>query len=209
MKKFAGMIVLSMGLLAGSVLPVSASDPARDPEPENELELSTRPILYQSETGEFQITFPTGCGKLVTRYNEPDLFGGEQWAEIIQVNYVFCDRNQTEGEGCSINATYNLHREDGTMAGPANVIEGIKGIMQEYGVSPVGQVAMKKDFGNGIIAEGVEVRARAEIGPGEVLIRGLLIDGDIYLLAAWGQGGNVWENPDYLAFFNSFQPWVE
>ena len=46
-------------------------------------------------------------------------------------------------------------------------------------------------------------------GSGEVWIRGLLVDGDIYILAAWNRRGGVWGNPDYIAFFNSFQPWVD
>ena len=45
--------------------------------------------------------------------------------------------------------------------------------------------------------------------PGEVWIRGLLIDGDIYILTAWNNQGGVWDNPDYITFFNSFQPWVD
>ena len=40
-----------------------------------------------------------------------------------------------------------------------------------------------------------------------VWIRGLLVEGDVYILAAWNKQGGVWGNPDYVDFFNSFQPW--
>ncbi len=126
-----------------------------------------------------------------------------------QVTYVFCDRYQKSGEGCSVNATYNLQGDDGGMAGPQQVIRRIQATMGEYGVDMLEQKVIKKDFGNEIIAEGVEVRAKAKDSPGEVWIRGLLIDGDVYILTAWKEDGKVWENPDYVSFFNSFQPWTD
>lgn len=209
------------GMLAAMILafalPATASDPARNQDsqavpgstsgdPEN---LSVDPVLFANEGQDFQILFPGGCGKLVTRYNEPDLFGGEEWDEIIQVNHVFCDRYQKDGEGCSVTATFNLHNEDGSMAGPQHVISRVEEMLGEFGAMVVKQSALKKDFGEGVVVEGVEVWANDESGPGQVWIRGLLVDGDVYILAAWNQQGGVWDNPDYIAFFNSFQPWVD
>ena len=212
MKALLGM---SLVLVLAAALAASASDPVREggstqenitEDPDN---LSVNPVTYRHENGEFQVVFPGGCGKLVTRANEPDLFGGEDWSDIVQVTYVFCDRWQTEGEGCFVMATYNLTREDGSPAGPENVVTGIEGTLKEYGVKVARQRVIKKDFGEGIIAEGVEVLARPEMGPGEFWTRGFLIDGDIYILAAWNQEGGVWESEEYAAFFNSFQPWTD
>ena len=214
MKTWIMTTFLLATLLLGYALPAAASDPARaqgkeEPfldEPDN---LSVNPVIYQHENGEFQVVFPGGCGKLVTRSNEPDLFGGEKWDEIVQVTYVFCDRYQENGEGCSVNATFNLKGDDGGMAGPPQVISRIEAVLQEYGVQVVSQKALKKDFGDGIVAEGVDVRAKAVDRPGEVWIRGLLINGDVYVLAAWKEDGGIWGDPEYTAFFNSFQPWTD
>jgi hypothetical protein len=206
---------ISLVLLMLTTLGAQGSDPVWEKgtsqsniteDPEN---LSVVPVKYQHETGEFQVVFPGGCGKLITRANEPDLFGGEAWDDIVQVTHVFCDRWQEEGEGCFVMATLNLHRADGTMAGPENVVIGIEGILKEYGVKVTNQRVIKRDFGDGYLAEGVEVYARPEMGPGEFWARGLLINGDIYILAAWNQEGGVWKNAEYIAFFNSFQPWTE
>lgn len=194
-----------------------ASEPARGPvaEPAKETdngepsELSMNPVTYTNENEDFQVVFPSGCGKLVTRSNEPDLFGGEQWNEIIQVNYVFCDRYQETGEGCSVTATFNLHSEDGSMAGPAQVVPRVEATLAEYGAKVISQEVIKKEFDNGIIIEGVEIKAKPEMGSGEVWIRGLIVDGDIYILTAWNNEGGLWNNPDYITFFNSFQPWTE
>jgi len=193
------------------------SDPARSPvteapkspDKEEPMNLSVKPVTYQNEGGDFQIIFPAGCAKLVTRSNEPDLFGGEQWDEIIQVNYVFCDRYQETGEGCSVTATFNLHSEDGSIAGSEQVIPRVEAILAQYGAEVVSQKAIMKEFGNGTMIEGVEVLARPGMGSGEVWVRGLLVEGDIYILTAWNIEGGVWKNPDYIAFFNSFQPWTD
>jgi len=213
-KTVAGYLAALFLVLA---LPAAASDPAREQadSPAQDAisgipeELSKDPVLYTNENGDFQIEFPGGCGKLVTRANEPDLFGGEKWEDIIQVNHVYCDRFQEKGEGCSVTAVYNVHGEDGSMAGPEHVISRVEEVLSEFGAHIVSQKVVKKDFGNGIIAEGVEVMAKPEKGSGEVWIRGLLTDGDIYILAAWNNRGGVWGIPDYISFFSSFQPWTE
>ncbi len=192
------------GFLAALFLVIAL--PAAGGDPEN---LSDEPVVYVNEGGDFQITFPGGCGKLVTRANEPDLFGGEDWDDIIQVTHAYCDRYRKKGEGCSVTATFNLHDKDGSIAGPEQIILRVEDSLSKFGAKVVSQQVIKKDFGNDIIAEGVEVMARPEEGPGEIWIRGLLIEGDVYIFAAWNEQGGVWKNPDYITFFNSFQPWTE
>ncbi len=187
-------------LLSVFTLPAAAAAPE---------ELPLNPVPYANEGRDFQVMFTRGCGKLVTRANEPDLFGGQQWEDIIQVTHTYCDRYQTKGEGCSVTAIFNLHDEDNAMAGPEHVISRIEESLKSFGSKIVSQKGIKKDFGTEVIAEGVEVLAHQEKGSGEVWIRGLLIDGDIYILTAWKDQGGVLKNPDYIMFFNSFQPWVE
>ena len=187
-------------LLSVFTLPAAAAAPE---------ELPLNPVPYANEGRDFQVMFPRGCGKLVTRANEPDLFGGQPWEDIIQVTHTYCDRYQKKGEGCSVTAIFNLHDEGNMMAGPEHVISRVEESLKTFGSKIVSQKVIKKDFGNEAIAEGVEVLAHQEKGPGEVWIRGLLIDGDIYILTAWKDQGGVLKNPDYIMFLNSFQPWVE
>ena len=193
-----------IGFLAALFLVIALPAAAVDPE-----KLTENPVVYTNEGEDFQVTFPGGCGKLVTRANEPDLMGGEQWEDIIQVSHTFCDRYQNKGEGCSVTAIFNLHGEDNSMAGPEHVISRIENSLSSFGANIVSQQSIQKDFGNEIIVEGTEVFAKPEEGPGEVWIRGLLVDGDIYIFNAWSNKGGLWKNPDYTMFFNSFQPWVD
>lgn len=201
--------LLVIGLIVAGVLLLRGSDPADDQAKTDLADKVYDPEYYQGENGEYEAYFPGYCAKIVTRMNEPDLFGGETWDDIVQVQYVYCDHPKIQGEGCSLTAIYNVHNEDGSMAGPDNVVLGIEDLMKKYGVRKVDQSFIKKDFGLGVVAEGVEVRARPETGNGEFLVRGLLVLGDIYLLAAWNQSGGIWDNPEYLAFFNSFRPGTE
>lgn len=212
------MLLLAVAVVFSvSTAAAGVSDPVKEKEPRpgklsapNEPEnLSVKPQLYSNENGDFQITFPGGCAKLVTRANEPDLFGGEEWDDIIQVTYVYCDRYQVQGEGCSVKATFNLHGEGGTIAGPEHVVSRVENALKHFQANVVKQDAISKKFENGILIEGVEILAKPEDGPGEVWVRGLLVEGDIYILTAWNEEGGLWKDPEYHTFFNSFQPWTD
>ncbi len=211
------VLLAVMVMFSASVVMAGISDPVRDREkspsklstgddPDN---LSVNQVVYTNEGGDFKITFPRGCGKLVTRANEPDLFAGEQWDDIVQVSYVYCDRFQKEGEGCSVKSTFNLHGEDGEMAGPEHVVSRVESALKHFQAVIVKQEAVQKQFENGILVEGVEILAKPENSKGEVWIRGLLVQGDVYILTAWKDQGGLWEDPEYITFFNSFQPWTE
>jgi len=39
-----------------------------------------------------------------------------------------------------------------------------------------------------------------------VWLRGLIVGSEVYILSAWSLEGNVWDNPEYMTFFNSFLP---
>ena len=90
-------ILLCLGLAAAFAFALTAagSDPVRDKGagpadiPEDPENLSWEPVTYQHENGEFEVVFPGGCGKLISRANEPVLFGGETGDDIVQVTYVF------------------------------------------------------------------------------------------------------------------------
>lgn len=218
MRLFRTMLLLAIGVTFGVTFAVAGiSDPAKNKAPRadkltvpDEMEnLSVKPQIYSNENGDFQVTFPAGCAKLVTRANEPDLFGGEEWDDIVQVTYVYCDRYQVEGQGCSVKATFNLHGDDGAMAGPQNVVSRVENALKHFRANVVKQEAISKTFPNGVLVEGVEILAKPEGRPGEVWVRGFLVEGDIYILTAWNNQGGLWKDPEYMTFFNSFQPWVD
>jgi hypothetical protein len=204
---FKLLILLPVLWWLGALAPAVAQEAPAPPE--EPTDLSLEPVTFTNETQDFRVIFPSGCGKLVARSNEPDYWAGETWDDIIRVTTVYCDRYQVEGEGCSLNATFNLPGDDGPMAGPAQVIELVEEVLQAFSAKIVNQHIIKKEFDNGTRAEGVELFARDEMGKGEVWIRGLLVEGDIYVLTAWNEEGGLWNHPDYKAFFNSFQPWVD
>lgn len=170
---------------------------------------SRKPVNYEAESGQFQVTFPTGCGKLFVRANEPDLFAGETQDDIILVEFVSCDRYQEKGEGYSITGTYNYHDKYGEMAGPDEVVRRVEEALSNFGAQIVEQKPIRRDFGQERVAEGVRVTAVGAEGNGEVLIFGLLVDGDLYVMSAWNTAGGLMEDPEAVAFFDSFRPFVE
>jgi hypothetical protein len=170
---------------------------------------SLNPFEYVSPTRDYQVVFPGGCSKLVARANEPDLYAGETWDDIIQVQKVTCDRYEDKGEGCSVVSTFNWHDAEGNPAGPELVIEQVEKVLETFGVQLVRQNPVKKDFGNERVIEGVDVFAANPDDPGEVWVRGLLIDADVHILTAWKTDGGLWDDPEYQAFFSSFQPFVD
>ena len=167
------------------------------------------PFTFTSPNEEFKVIFPSGCSKLVARSNEPDLFGGETWDDIIQVQYVTCDRFGEKGEGCSVSSTLNWHSREGEPADSGQVIAQVEKALQQFGVQVLRQKSVRKEFGNSTVIEGVDVHAKNPELPGEVWIRGLLVDADIHIMIAWNEDGGLWDDPEYHAFFNSFQPFLD
>jgi hypothetical protein len=194
-------------LAVGAALPPAAQEapPAR-PE---EAPPSTNPFAYTSPDEEFTVVFPSGCSKLVSRANEPDLYEGQRLDETILVQFVTCDRYEEKGEGCSVRATLNWHDRQGNPGDPSLVIKQVEETLETFGVQVVNQNPVRKDFGKNRVIEGVDVQAANPGHEGEVWIRGLLIGGDVFILTAWNLQGGLWNNPEYQAFFDSFQPFVE
>lgn len=203
-------IVLVLAL-AGAAAGQGPSKPPADPSkllPDG-TELSTNPVLYKSETDDFQVVFPGGCGQLNVRTNEPDLWGGETLDDIVQVQYVYCDREQEQGEGCSITGIYNWHDQDGNPAGPDQVVRRVRETLAKFGAEVTAQQAVKRKYNEFYAVEGVDVRAKAPEGPGEIRVMGLLSAGDVYVLAAWNIEGGLTADEQMMGFFHSFQPFVD
>lgn len=201
------MIRFALALLL-MILPVSAFAQGKVDLPEG-MELSGKPVPYVSPNQDFQLTFPSGCGELHSRVNEPDLFGGETYDDIVNVQYTYCDRHQAKGEGCSITAVFNWHDQDGNPAGPAQVVKRVQDTLRPFGVKVEAQREVRRVYNEDYVVEGVDVRAVAPEGDGEVRVMGLLSDGDMYILTAWNNAGGLAEDPEMTLFFDSFQPFVE
>ena len=143
------------------------------------------------------------------RTNEPDLWGGETFDDIVQVQYVYCDREQEQGEGCSITGIFNWHDQDGNPAGPDQVVRRVRETLTKFGAEVTAQQAVKREYNEFYAVEGVDVRAKAPEGPGEIRVMGLLSAGDVYVLAAWNVEGGLTVDEQMMGFFNSFQPFVD
>lgn len=176
--------------------------------PDNPLTPLDRAHTTASREGDFRVTWPSGCSQVKTRTPADD----SEAATNPEAEYpvmVFCDRHGEKGDGCSVTVVFNARSDDGGPAGPAEVTVRMQRMLRTFGAEIKRQAPLQKDFGQGRLAEGLDVQAAQTGGAGQVWVRGLLVDGVIYILAAWDLGGHVWENPEYITFFNSFQPGVE
>lgn len=199
------LITVGAGLGSGSA---QAKDKIKSvtSNPENPLTPVDTPFNYTSEDGDFRVTWPSGCSSINSR-TRADEDPGEADREYPVM--VFCDRNGEKGEGCSVTAIFNARDADGNPAGPAEVIARMQNLLREFGAQIKRQSPLQKDFGEGLIVEGVDVQAAQTGGSGQVWLRGLLVGGDIYILSAWDLEGKLWTNPEYANFFNSFRPGTE
>jgi len=176
---------------------------------ENEITERKTPYRHKSEEGNFQVTWPSGCGRLRIRANAPEYFVGEDESDLILVHVESCEQFGEPGEGCSVTATFEARNAEGGPAGSDQVLARVRNVLQAYSVKMTKQVPIKRVFDDGSFMEGVEVRGTDPEGKGQFWVRGLLSYHDIYILTAWSTTGNLWENPEYQAFFSEFLPFIE
>ncbi|MCB1182370.1 hypothetical protein KDM41_02980 [bacterium] len=172
-------------------------------------EIRSTPYRYASEEGQFQVTWPSGCGELKIRANDADPFAEGEEAEIVLVQHVSCDQYGVEGEGCSVTASLDVRDRQGRPAGPAHVVSRVRKVLEAAGVKLVRQQAIKKEYPDGLKVEGLEVFGTAADGSGQFWVRGLLVYHDIYILSGWSARGDLWDNPEFQTFFNEFVPYTE
>lgn len=202
------VLVLSVVQPAWSALPIPKQQPAGPSTTSsfNDLPDSRNPIEYTSPDGQFSTTFPTGCARLQTKMNmSPDGAAGTD----VRVVFVTCERAQATGEGCLINARLGVARNLSGKAAADSVMTEIGELLAGYGVTPARQTPIRRDFGPHGIVEGLDVQAHPQSGTGDVWIRGLLRDGDMYFLIAWKTAGGLFTDPEYALFFDAFRPWLD
>ncbi|MGD9546613.1 MAG: hypothetical protein AB7V45_03595 [Candidatus Krumholzibacteriia bacterium] len=201
-------------LLATAALLGAASATATDPQitttSDNATVDQNNPYLYSSSLGDFRVMMPTGCAKVKQLYNEQDQLGDDDPdIEAVQVIAVTCDRFEEQGQGCSVTAFFNLTDGRGGPAGPNEVTRQLRKVLKQMDALVTSEQFISGEFGPGRQGEGVDVRATSGDGVGEVWLRGLLVEGAVYLLSAWDVEGGLWDDPLIQQFFNSFSPGAE
>jgi hypothetical protein len=196
--------------------PVAGQAPVSDQEPAAKAAAVTggvsarnTPYHYSSDEGQYQVTWPSGCSRLRVRTNEPEFFEGEEPSATMKMHHVVCEQFGVGGEGCSVAAVFDAPGTDGGPAGPDQVVARVGSVLKAYGVTVVRETPIRKVFAENLVAEGVDVKGTASSGEGQFWVRGVLVGPDIYVLTAWSQKGNLWENPEYQEFFNGFLPFAE
>ncbi len=197
--------LLLIGLLLPTVVLGQMKDPVLESSQENPTTLSQDTVSYSSEHGEFRVIFPVGCGKLVTKVpkEEPAM---EDGLPAVAVTLTFCDRYQKKGEGCSVSSFFNVLGEDGGSPGAEQVVERVVRFLKTMKVAINHEAPVRKELPDGTVIEGIDVLASDPSGAGQTWVRGLLYEGDIYVMVAWKNTGRLWDDPDFQNFFNSFQP---
>lgn len=215
---FVAALAAALALVAAplevSAAPAALPRPVAPPAPGSgtrqakldQLPDSLNPIEFSSPEGQFHTTFPTGCARLLTKQNTPPDGSTE-----VEVRLVFatCDRHGQKDEGCLVNARLGALGDDTGQLAADRVLKVIGELLATYGVTPLRQVPISRDFGPRGKVEGLDVLAEAAGGTGDVWIRGLMRGRDMYFLVAWKAAGGLFEDPEYAVFFNEFRPWVE
>ncbi len=207
-----GLIILVSALAMAQYRDPADAPPAPPVRPvpaDNPTTTRTTPYHYNSEEGNFQVTWPSGCGELRIRANEPENFVGEEENHLILVHHVTCDQFSAEGEGCSVTAVFDARNAEGGEAGPEQALARVRNALKTFGVKIVKQTPVKREFPGGLVVEGVDVVGTDANGNGQFWVRGLLVSHDIYLLTAWSTSGQLWENAEFQEFFNGFEPYAE
>lgn len=167
---------------------------------------SRRMIDHTSSEGHFRVTFPSGCARLLTRINKSD----DDSAKVdVRLVFVTCNRANAEEEGCQVSARLGVARGQKGKAAADLVLAAVRKLLDGYGVVPAHQTPVRRDFGAQGVFEGIDIQAHPESGKGDVWIRGLVRGDDMYFLLAWKAAGGMLDDPEYAAFFQSFQPWTK
>ena len=198
-------LLVMLAILLPTLAWGEAEDPMLNSSADNPSKLSEGPVAHTSVRGEFRVIFPPGCAKIVTK-TPSEVPGSESDQPTVAVTLTFCDRYQVKGEGCSVSSFFNVMNKDGGPAGAEEVIERVVRVLDTMNVSVSHEMPVSKTLPDGSVIKGLEVLASDPGGVGQTWVRGLLYEGDVYIMSAWKNTGELWDDPDFQNFFNSFQP---
>ena len=202
--RFAIAALLAV-LLAAAARAQQAPPPGDGPV--NRPDLVTEPYEYVNDEGGFKVTWPSGCGELRRRETADDPDADP--FEMVYVVNAYCDQFGEHGRGCAVTSIVNLKSADGGPPGPQDVVARMEEHLEALKVNIVSQTPLQKAMPDGTLIEGLDIRAKAPHGAGEAWLRGLLWEGQVFLLSAWNVAGGLWADPEIQTFFNSFEPLVE
>ena len=171
---------------------------------DNDLRDVTGPVLYESADGDYQITLPPGCAIYRERRPQSADFEDDGQTQLTLTVYTYCDRSGYSNEGCSITAFVDQDLDRGPAADPGFVMNQIESTLQTFGVEILRQQPYRRQVTDGPLMEGLDVLAADPDRTGQVWVRGLLVEGDVYVLTAWRAHGELQNDPDFIRFFNSF-----
>ncbi len=171
----------------------------------NELIEVTGPVLYESAAGDFSVRFPPGCATYRERTMDQESLP-EDYDLVSMTVYTYCDRKGRSNEGCSVAAYVDRDLEDGPPADSGFVLQRTQAVLKQYGVQVLHQKPYHRELKDGPTLEGVDVLATDPDKTGQVWVRGLLVEGDVYMLTAWRAHGALATDPDFVHFFESFRP---
>jgi hypothetical protein len=196
-------ILVTLYLAAGALAQTPERKPSFRSEGDNPVTAKTGPVRVESAEGDFSALFPSGCSETNERILEPDPTGNFQGFLILTAG-IYCDRWGEEGEGCSVFAYVDDDPDTGQPADSAFVLARVTEVLSGYGVEILVQKPYRKKTEDGPLMEGVDVLAADSERKGQVWVRGLLVEGDVYVLAAWRTEGPLAVDPEFVAFFESF-----
>ncbi len=204
---FLGLLAVLSAGGAGAGDPVGGKNQA-PPKTQsfNDLPDATTPVRFTSNEGRFSVIFPSGCAKVRSRLR---VGGGSKSPQDANLVFTSCDRTGHLNEGCSVTAHVGGARDLDPAAATARVIDQVRLVLDGYNVKPAVQTPLRRDFGKHGVVEGIEVAAHPEGTAGDICVRGLLHDEDIYVLTAWKASGGMADDPEFSDFFQSFLPWAD
>jgi hypothetical protein len=167
----------------------------------------TKAYVYESREGLFRTMMPRGCGEVRRRQYEPQRSADGEY--IIESYAVICDQFKQDGAGCGVTAIFGLRSAAGGVPGAEEVVPRLEEQMRHYGVNVVRQTPLSRELPNGRRIEGLEILAAEPESSGQVWLRGLVYEERVYLLTAWKVEGGLWDDAEYQAFFNAFEPLEE
>ncbi len=200
--------LLVVGMLLSGLAGARAELSEKIGAAENPATLSKGTVFHSSSEGDFRITFPEGCSKVITKVpvDPAPLVDGMPSATVI---LTYCDRYQNKGEGASVTSFFNVRGDSEDYPGSKQVVERVERMLETMSVRIAKENPISKVFPDSTVIEGLDVFGVETSGEGQVWVRGLIYQGDIYVIAAWKSAGELWNDPDYIEMFNSFQPGAE
>ncbi len=206
-----GFRKIAIGIIAVAWLGVTAfnavgqeSDDLELSAEDNTLTESTGPVYYESHAGDFNIRFPGGCAKTIERIPiDPDPDVEKDF--ILVAVHVFCDREGFSGEGCSVTAYVDDDVDTEPSVDSGFVGARVQAVLATFKANVVTQKPYHLVIEDGPMMDGVDVLATGPENKGQIWVRGLLVEGDAYILTAWRSDGPLALDQDFVSFFESFR----